>query len=39
LQNARFAHKRLGDVMGLRDGGQFFIQHAGEGEQFVALAL
>ena len=39
MQNARSAHKRLGKPMGVCDGGQFFIEHTGEGEQAVALFL
>ena len=27
----------LGDLKGPRDGGQFLVEHAGEGEQIIAL--
>ncbi len=39
VQHAGFTHQGLGDAMGLRDVGQFRIEHAGEGEQVVALVL
>ena len=39
MQNAGFTHERHGKLMGSRDGGQFFVEHAGEGEQIVALIL
>jgi hypothetical protein len=34
-----FTHDRLADGIGLRDTGQLLIEHAGEGEQIVALVL
>jgi hypothetical protein len=37
MQHTGFTHERLGDVMGLRDAGQFRIEYAGEGEHVVAL--
>ena len=39
MQHARFTHEGFGNSMGLRDGGQFLIEHAGESEQVVALVL
>ncbi len=39
VQHASFPHQGLGDGMGLRDVGQFLIEHAGEGEHGVALVL
>ena len=39
MQQARFTHEGLGDDVGLRDVGQFLIEHAGEGKQGVALVL
>jgi hypothetical protein len=37
VQQAGFAHEGLRDLEGLRDGGQFLVEHAGEGEQIIAL--
>ena len=39
MQHACFTHEGLGDGVGLRDRGQLGIEHAGEGEQVVALVL
>jgi hypothetical protein len=39
VQHAGFTHEILADLMGLRDVGQFRIEHAGERQQLVALAL
>jgi hypothetical protein len=39
VQYARFSHQQIGDVIGLRDGDQLFIKHAGKGKQVVALVL
>ena len=39
MQHARFTHEGFGDGMGLRDVGQFLIEHAGESKQVVALVL
>jgi len=39
VQQARLTHQGLGDGVGLRDIGQFLVEHAGEGEQVVALVL
>jgi hypothetical protein len=39
MQHARLAHERLGDGVGVCDGGKLDIEHAGEGEQVVALVL
>ena len=39
MQHAGFTHEGLGNGMGARDAGQFGIEHAGEGEQGVALVL
>ncbi len=39
VQHARLAHERFGDGVNVRDGGQLAIEHAGKGEQGVALAL
>ncbi len=39
VQHAGFPHQGLGDGVGLRDIGQFVIEHAGESEQVVALVL
>ena len=39
MQHAGLAHEGLGDGVGARDAGQFGIEHAGEGEQVVALVL
>ena len=37
VQHAGLAHEGLGDDVGLRDGGQFLVEHAGEGEQIITL--
>jgi hypothetical protein len=37
VQHAGFTHEILADRTGLRDVGQLRIEHAGEGEQVVAL--
>ena len=39
VQQACFTHEESGDGVGVRDGGQLGIEHAGEGEQVVALFL
>jgi len=39
VQQACLTHEGFGDGVGLRDVGQFRIEHAGEGEQVVALVL
>ena len=39
MQQARLAHEGLGDGVSLRDLGQFVVEHAGEGEQVIALVL
>jgi len=39
VQNECLAHERLADGVGARDRGQFRIEHAGEGEQVIALVL
>ena len=39
MQHAGFPHEGRGDGMGLRDDGQLLIEHAGKGEQVVALVL
>ena len=39
MQQARLAHQGFGDGVGARDVGQLGVEHAGEGEQVVALVL
>ena len=39
MQHAGFTHQGLGDSVAARDGGQIGVEHAGEGEQVVALVL
>ncbi len=39
MQHAGFTHEGLGDGVGARDDGQLGVEHAGEGEQVVALVL
>ncbi len=39
VQHACLTHEGFGNGVGLRDAGQFGIEHAGEGEQGVALVL
>ena len=39
MQNECFAHERFADGVGVRNGGQLGVEHAGEGEQVVALVL
>lgn len=39
VQQARCAHEMLWQLMGLRDGVQFVVEHVGEREQVVALVL
>ena len=39
MQHAGFPHQRLGDGVGVGDVGQFLVEHAGEGEQVIALVL
>ena len=39
VQHAGLTHEGLRDGMGLRDVGQFGVEHASEGEQVVALVL
>ena len=39
MQHAGFTHEGLGNEKGLRDVGQFRVEHAGEGEQIVTLVL
>ena len=39
MQHAGLAHEGFGDGVGARDAGQLGVEHAGEGEQVVALVL
>ena len=39
MQQTRLTHEGFGDSMGLRDVVQLRVEHAGEGEQVVALVL
>jgi hypothetical protein len=39
VQHACLAHEGLGDGVGARDAGQLGVEHAGEGEQVIALVL
>jgi hypothetical protein len=39
VQNECLAHEGLGDGVGTRNLGQLGVEHAGEGEQVVALVL
>jgi hypothetical protein len=39
MQHASFTHEGLGDGVVARDASQLSVEHAGEGEQVVALVL